>query len=464
MKTKNKHSAKDRPDAPKHEASGSAVRRKARWLTWLLLALAVVLPGPIVWAWYALPPLGAPLAVRATPSTYPASKLAFRKEALVPAGKYWPRITNVQVVDLDADGLMDVLYCDGRRNGVYWRRQTSRGVYRERKLGGDLDIAPPAHATVVDLDKDGDVDVVVSVLGNVSPSDEHVGKVVWLENDGQFEFTTHLILDDERRVADAQPGDLDGDGDVDLVVAVFGYNHGRILWLEQRAAGRFVQHELLQAPGTIHVPIHDYDGDGDLDVVALVSQDYEEVWAFENTGGGAFEPKKRIISYTHNFDVGSSGLVKCDLDRDGDMDLLWTAGDNLEIFYHYPQPYHGCYWLENRGNWEFVKHRISDLGGTYAAAPSDLDGDGDTDVVLASMFNDWNVDGAANLVWLENDGKQNFTPWQIDGAPILLATVACGDLDGDGRDDVVAGGMNPFLPDPRMGEVTGWFSGQGGGK
>jgi hypothetical protein len=459
VKTRQKHSAKGRPDL----ASAPSGRRNVRWPTWVLLLLAVVLPGPIVWAWYALPPLGAPLRIKSTPSIYPASKLPFRKQTLVESGKYWPKVTHVQLIDLDADGVMDVLYCDGRRNGVYWRRQISRGEWRERKLG-DGDIAAPAHATVVDLDQDGDVDIVVSILGNVNPSDERVGKVAWLENDGKFEFTTHVILDDERRVADAQAGDLDADGDIDLVVAVFGFNHGRILWLEQRAKGQFAQHELLQAPGTIHVPIHDFDGDGDLDVVALISQDYEEVWAFENQGGGSFQPKKRLLDYTHNFDLGSSGLVKCDLDRDGDMDLLWTAGDNLEIFYHYPQPYHGCYWLENRGNWEFVKHRVSDLGGTYAAAPSDLDGDGDTDLALVSMFNDWNVEGAASVVWLENDGRQKFTPWQVDMTPILLATVACGDLDGDGRDDIVGGGFDPFLPDPRRGDLACWFNGQGGGK
>lgn len=159
-----------------------------------------------------------------------------------------------------------------------------------------------------------------------------------------------------------------------------------------------------------------------------------------------------------NFDLGSAGLVLSDLDQDGDQDLILPVGDNLEDIHSYPQPYHGCFWLENRGAWNFVKHRIAHFGGTYAAAVGDLDGDRDQDVVLVSMFNDWDRKGHASVVWLENDGRQNFTTWQIADHPTHLVTVACGDLNGDGRDDIVAGGLHLVPPFQGFEGLSAWMS------
>ncbi|MBI2149317.1 MAG: VCBS repeat-containing protein, partial [Acidobacteria bacterium] len=100
-----------------------------------------------------------------------------------------------------------------------------------------------------------------------------------------------------------------------------------------------------------------------------------------------------------------------------------------------------CLWFENGGAWNFVPHRIARFGGTYAAATGDLDGDGDLDIALVSMSNDWNDARNASAAWLENDGNQNFRTWLLATSPVALITVACGDLNGDGRADVVAGGL-----------------------
>ncbi|MEM7165412.1 MAG: VCBS repeat-containing protein [Planctomycetota bacterium] len=391
---------------------------------------------------------------------YPASPVQFARSQIGPDPYFWPQICNVTIVDFDGDGLQDVVACDGQRDAVLWyRQQVADGTttWDEQVLGTDL--ATPAHATVVDIDADGDKDVVVSVLVNIMPDDRAIGSVVVLENTAAG-FERHTVLDDVHRVADAQPADFDGDGDVDLAVAVFGYQHGQVMYLENRGNWRFRRHDLLVAPGTIHVPVADYDGDGDPDIAAVVSQDEEEVWGFENLGNGEF--RNRRLWFTHNHDIGGAGLVSTDLDGDGDTDLLLPVGDNFEFSISFPQPYHGCLWLENQGDWQFATRRIAKFGGTYAAAPGDVDGDGDQDVVLVSMFNEFDKPGNGSIVWLENNGAQEFKMWQIDDTPTHLVTVACGDLDGDGRTDIVAGGLHIPRPHDRIGRITAWRNvGQG---
>jgi len=257
-----------------------------------------------------------------------------------------------------------------------------------------------------------------------------------------------------RRVADVQAGDLDQDGDIDLAVAVFGYARGEVLWLENDGAQHFREHSLISAAGAIHVPIADFDGDGDLDLSTVISQEDEQVIAWENLGNGEFLP--HVLFETLNYDLGSAGLVVDDLDQDGQPDLLLPVGDNLEYTYSYPQPYHGCYWLRNLGDWTFESKRIATFGGTYAAAAGDLDGDSDRDVVLVSMTNDWSVTAHPSIIWLENDGQNNFHPFAIANDPIFLITVDCGDWNGDGIDDIVTGGMHLFPPFERSGRITGW--------
>ncbi|MBI3864699.1 MAG: VCBS repeat-containing protein [Planctomycetia bacterium] len=420
----------------------------------LLGAVALTIPVATYFTLPLVPPCRTLVEPAATDgSRFSSSPIRFERRELGPLPDRHPLIANVQILDFDGDGQNDVLACDVRRQCVVLCRRNASGAWQEQVLAENL--AAPAHATAVDLDQDGDLDLVVAVLGDILPNDGVIGRLIWLEQTANG-FSPHVLLDDVRRVADCQAGDLDGDGDVDLAVGVFGYARGQVLWLENLGDGRFVDHELLAAPGTIHVPLADYDGDGDLDIAAIVSQDEEELWGFENLGRGEF--RARRLWYSINFDLGSAGLVQDDLDQDGDADLILPVGDNLEVTHSFPQKFHGCLWFENQGDWKFISHRIADFGGTYAAAVGDCDADGDHDVVLVSMFNNWDDRRNASVVWLENDGRQTFRCWQIDSQPTHRITVALGDLDGDGTTDIVTGGMHLIGPFDRMGRLTAWFN------
>jgi hypothetical protein len=421
--------------------------------TLIVVAIALPVIVAILLPW--VPSLGAPPKLLPGHGTsLPLAQLALEQKTIGPAASDQPLIAHVQIVDLDNDGRNDLLVCDARRNAVLWYRCDAVGQWDEEVLA---ELAAPCHVIVVDLDTDGDRDIIVAVLGSIWPTDEPVGQVVWLENFGHEKFATRVLADDVRRIADVQSGDLDGDGDHDLVVAEFGYDHGRIFWLENRGQ-QFWDHELLAVPGPIHVPLRDFDADGDLDIAALISQDAERVVAFVNSGGGKFELRNPPLYASANFDLGTSGLFPCDLNGDGREDLLLTAGDNLEIQYPCPQAWHGCLWLENHGDWNFTSHRLANVAGVYAAAAGDLDGDHDRDVVLACMFNQWNTPGTASLVWLENNGQQQFVARQIADHPTHLATLDVGDLNQDGSLDIVAGSLHLQEPFDRLGRVTAWLS------
>lgn len=421
-----------------------------------LLILATAIPLGTLGLLRVVPSMRSQAELYSGGTSYAHSAWPFRFEPLGAPVVGLPLITNVQIVDLDGDGQNEILAADAQANQIVVLKRQLDDSWRESVLIPDVSV--PAHITVVDLDQDGDLDVITAVLGNIMPDDNVVGRVELFENrDG--EYVRHVILDDVRRVADVQAGDFNGDGKLDLVVAVFGYSRGSILWLENLGDFRFRDHLLLDAPGTIHVPVGDFDGDGDLDIAAIVTQDEEELWGFENRGDGTFTSRRLWL--TINPDLGGAGLVASDLDGDGDLDLILPAGDNLEDFDAYPQPYHGCYWFENRGGWDFQVHRISNLGGAYAAAVADLNGDGAQDVVLISLTNDWLHSENASIIWLENDGRQNFTPWQIGTTPLHLVTVAAGDLTGNGRPDIVAGSLNVRRPYRHLGRISAWFNAGG---
>ena len=364
-----------------------------------------------------------------------------------------PQIAHVAIVDLDRDGLMDVLVCDALRNLLGWIRQSPKGTFTEQTIAG---VAAPAHVEAIDFDRDGDLDLLVAALGFLFPNNNRVGSVIVLENDGQQRFKSHYIADRVARVADARAADFDGDGDLDVSVAGFGYDDGETSWLENKGGWMFEPHVLQRLSGPINALPIDLNGDKALDIVALVSQEWEEIWGFVNGGTGTFTPK--LLWGSTNPDFGSSWISLVDLDRDGDADILYANGDAFEYAAPNSRPWQGVQWLENTGNLKFVLHRMVDLQGATSPEAADVDGDGDLDVLLVTSNNDWDNPQAPSLLWLENDGRLNFTARPLATAPTHLLTLAVGDLDGDKIPDAVTGGMHISRPYDRIGRVTAWFA------
>jgi FG-GAP-like repeat len=389
----------------------------------------------------------------AAPASSSASALfAARAIGDPPKGEERPQIAHVAIVDLDRDGLNDVLVSDSFRNVVTWVRQAPRGTFTETVVAG---VSAPAHVEAIDFDRDGDLDLVVAALGFLFPNNNRVGSVIVMENDGQQKFRSRYVADRIARVADARAADLDGDGDLDITVAGFGYDDGETSWLENQGGWTFRQHVLQRLSGPINAIPADINGDKLPDIVALVSQEWEEIWAFINDGKGTLAP--RMLWGSTNADFGSSWMTLVDIDRDGDPDILYANGDAFEYAPPNSRPWQGVQWLENRGDLKFELHRMIDQQGVTSPEALDLDDDGDLDVLLVNANNDWDNPEAPSLLWLENDGKMQFTMRPIATSPTHLLTLAVGDLDGDGKPDAVTGGMHISRPYDRIGRVTAWY-------
>jgi hypothetical protein len=387
-------------------------------------------------------------------------KLRFRKTdlALSPEGRDAdPAVSFAQWCALSADQKRVLLWCDMRSGNLV----VADGRWPEALPSLIGKAAHPAHAEPCDLDGDGRVDLVVAELGSFLPADHADGKVLWLRRTAEGGWQPGVLQAGLGRVADVQPGDFDGDGDVDLVVAEFGWRKtGRIVLLEnlgnQSGEPAFQLRELDSRHGTIHVPTVDLDGDGRLDFVALISQEHETVVAFLNDGAGGF--RRETIFAANEPAFGSSGIQLVDLDGDGDLDVLYSNGDTFDSFY--PKPFHSLRWLENRGTFPFEDHFLAAMTGVQKALATDLDGDGDLDIVACALLPErfhsrQPKSEFDSLIWLEQTRPGTFERHNLERGVCEHAALEAGDFDGDGDIDLAVG---RFANHDRAPSMTVWWN------
>ena len=377
----------------------------------------------------------------------------------VPIGKAFegrPWVAHVLTTDLDQDGAQDVVVCEAQDDEVTWLRHTDEGQFSEVVLATEM--RAPVRAEVVDMDKDGDLDILVASMSIVFPNLEKIGTVFALENNGTQQFTKRILIENIERVNDVRAEDLNGDGKLDLALGQFGYDQGEVRWMERTGPWEFKSHILLKLSGTVNVCVADFDGNGTPDIAALVSQQWEEIHLFRNDGKGKFSGE--IIFGSTNEDFAMSGMSLGDLNQDGRPDLLFTNGDGFgPTPYPGPRPWHGVQWLENKGEGSFDFHRIGDLPGAYSPLEIDVDRDGLPDVIALSCFNNWFSDDAISMMWYRNTGIGNFEPHVLAYLPTHLLTVTAGDFDGSGVPQLVTGAFHAWPPYHRLSRLMLWKQG-----
>jgi hypothetical protein len=376
-----------------------------------------------------------------TPATGPAR--FDRKGLRAVQERSAPAVAHVQFVHLSDRRKLDVLVSDMANGKVYLLKPYQPAA--ELHVATDA-VRYPAHAEVADMDRDGIADLVIADLGSETSTDDRLGGVFWLRGNPDGSFKPHILANRLGRVADVQAADFDGDGDLDLIVADFGFlATGGILMLENRTTDPdrpvYVPSAVDLRHGAIHVPVADLNGDGRPDFVALISQEHETVVAFLNAGERRFTPE--VIYAAPHPAFGSSGIQLVDLDGDGDLDVLLTNGDSMDS--QMLRPYHGVQWLENQGSYPFRYHHLAAIYGAQRGLAADLDGDGDRDIVVAcflpeSEYQDrrskMNLDA---LIVLEQVAPGRFIRKSLE--TVTCDHVACdlGDFDGDGKVDLVTG-------------------------
>ncbi len=266
-----------------------------------------------------------------------------------------------------------------------------------------------------DLDEDGDMDVL-----SASTNDD---KIAWYENtDGLGNFgAQQVITTSTDGPFSVFASDLDGDGDQDVLSASIGDD--KIAWYENSdGLGNFGAQQVIStmADGAYAVFAADLDLDGDLDVISASQSDNKVAW-YENTDGLGTFGSQQVIS---TLAIIPSSVFAADLDADGDIDVLSSSiGDDKIAWYENTDG------LGNFGSQQVIT-TLADVA--YAVFATDLDGDGDMDVLSASEEDD-------KIAWYRNtDGLGTFGAQQVivlaDGARSVFAA----DMDGDGDADVLS--------------------------
>ena len=320
-------------------------------------------------------------------------------------------------------------------------------------------IPNPDHAEMVDLDKDGKQDLLVADLGDFMPGDHEKGSIVWLRQTAPLQFEKIVLVEKIARTADVQAADFDGDGDLDLVAAAFGWHTvGGIFVYENQTTDwkqpKFEGYPVDARPGGIHVPIADLNKDGKPDFVALISQQFEHVVAFINRGAGKGFRAETIFRAVVPV-WGSSGIQLVDMDKDGDLDLLMSNGDSLDDFT--VRPFHGIRWFENEGSYPWKQHDLAIMPGRpprpgrrHGRGRRPRRGGGGLPARTPSTRPSSCSSGRADLApltslgWLEQTKPGVFVPHPLEQGKLTHTTLDLGDVDGDGDVDVVTGNFVGF--------------------
>ena len=405
--------------------------------------------------------------------------------------------TDVHLADIDNDGDLDIVAADYDRNPVVWYENNGANnpSWTAQSIVGYPNSSPTVQHTlygvgvhVDDLDNDGDLDIISAVTWPSSGM-----KVAWYENDGAANpGWTEKTLDTGKEFYEVASGDIDSDGDIDIVSAAY---NGGITWYESDVASNndvdvyaqvdddytatsgsvtfapgetvktfnvTVKEDLIpennesvqvvlssptnatleDSSGTVYitdddtlvwtatdivtnaddaqdVKVADIDGDGDLDIVSASNGDNTIAW-YENDG--AINPSFSKVVVATSAD-GAEGVYVADIDGDGDLDIVSASMNDDTIA-----------WYENDGALDpsfEATNIVTNADSAYDVYVADIDGDGDLDIVSASYLDD-------TIAWYENDGASDpsFTKAVIATSADGAHGVYVADMDGDGDLDI----------------------------
>jgi hypothetical protein len=304
------------------------------------------------------------------------------------------------VGDIDGDGHPDVVVVLNRAGGVVWFQNPGKPATQpwKRHVICDGNLPGAYDVTLGDFDGDGRLDVAASswVRGN---------QFVWFRNPGKDgfakEWPRHVIEEKLSETRTICAADFNGDGRPDLLGTASGAS--LVVWYENVGKPgqmpEWKKHVIDdKSPAPIHGHPVDLDGDGDLDVVMALGmregpapkEKHQVVW-YENVGkpGKGTEWKKHVIGdLPFAFEA-----IAADLDGDGKKDVIATCWG----------PAGRLVWFQNPGDgggpWKMhvLKEKWPNANQVIAA---DLNGDGRLDLAATAER------GSNELRWWRNEGRK----------------------------------------------------------
>lgn len=274
-------------------------------------------------------------------------------------------------------------------------------------------------------------------MGLMDPANDSLGKLTNFRKINE-EWIGFQDLDRLIRPVHISFGDLNGDGVEDKVISHFGDHVGKLSVYFSGPDG--MQENVIKAlPGARKTVLTDFDQDGDLDIIGLMTQAWEGVYLWENDGEGNFK-ERVLLQFQPAF--GSSDFHYEDVDGDGLEDLILVNGDNADLS-RILKYFHGVRIFKNLGDGSFEESWFYPMHGASGLEVGDFDGDGSLDVVALSFFPDPSQVPGERLVFFLGNGKGDFQPFVPEGLPDLnLLTLKKGDFDRDGDLDLLVGTFN----------------------
>ena len=363
----------------------------------------------------------------------------------LPTTEEWTN--RVEVADLNNDGKVDLMFANGGDYSEPGEPEFSRVFLNQGPdsqflevtqeiFGSDKYISRVIKAR--DLNNDGIVDLVIGTTYQTQ-SQLYLGV-----GHGKFKNITATHFPEiPASVGDIEIGDVDLDGDLDLVLADWGPGNnmnnsgGRtMLWIND-GLGKFTDVTTEQMPDILiqfswDLEFIDYDNDFDLDVVISCKR-CGNSRLFQNDGKGIFKDMRGIPAYTNNYDfeamdVNSDGYLDLVTVNDGDI----VGGEFSSRKEHLFLNKEGKYFVDTTATLWPDKDNIGMDDNNIVFL--DYDSDGDADFMISSLT------GEDRL--LENDGNGNFKLRQpvLNGKPSpLTLSIAVSDLNNDGKLDIVMG-------------------------
>ncbi|MDD2238088.1 MAG: FG-GAP-like repeat-containing protein, partial [Kiritimatiellae bacterium] len=323
--------------------------------------------------------------------------------------------------DVDGDGAVDLIAAGNENNNVFWMRNTASGTVWLTNLVAQGIIKPRAVGAG-DLNRDGNMDIVASVSGSSNTL------MAWSSVDGSgTNWTGYIIDSDFDNAFSIVVRDVDGDGHLDVVASSSGSdqvawwknaNGLGTSWSRQGVASGFLQ--------AMDAQCADMDGDGDLDIVGVAYGDGQVTWWENMNGIGTSWTAHSVATGFMN----AYSLALSDLDGDGDVDIVASADVSATSVRIWRNNGTGTVWTPET----VVSSGFSNARSVWCA---DIDDDGDMDIAAAAY-------GAHQVAWFEQRGSE-WKKWVDSTVTTNARTVCCADFNGDGRPDVAGAGLNNTL-------------------